>query len=141
MGCSHNQAWLEEVWITWRKQPGLGPYVALDWYGLQFGRHASLASYNPYKFSYEREPTVPNSIWKKLALVVDLDDPNIWAECLHMAMENMSIAQHHECEHYACIRSGAYKPQLRRFRQRNNVYLQHEVPTTLDVRVGALSFG
>jgi hypothetical protein len=53
-----------------------------------------------------------------------------------MAMENLSIAQHHDTLRYARIRSGAYQPQLRRFGQGDYVYLQREAPTTLDVRVG-----
>ena len=36
--------------------------------------------------------------------------------------------------HYARIRGGAYKPQIRRFKTCNYVYLQYEAPTTLDVR-------
>ena len=53
-----------------------------------------------------------------------------------MAMENLSIAQHRDTLRYARIRSGAYRPQLRRFRQGDYVYLQREAPTTLDVRAG-----
>jgi hypothetical protein len=53
-----------------------------------------------------------------------------------MAMENLSIAQHCDRLRYARIRSGAYRPQLRRFWQGDYVYLQREAPTTLDVRVG-----
>ena len=34
-----------------------------------------------------------------------------------MAMENLSIAQHCDTLRYVCIRSGAYRPQLRRFQQ------------------------
>jgi hypothetical protein len=120
------------------------PWIAM---GYRFSRHASLASYNPYQLLYGREPILPSSIWKKLAHVVDLDDPNIWAECLQeraqffqkampMAMENLSIAQHRDTLHYVRICSGAYRPQLRRFRQGYYVYLQRESPTTLDVRAG-----
>ena len=53
-----------------------------------------------------------------------------------MAMENLSIAQHCNTLHYARIRSGAYWPQLWKFREGNYVSLQRETPTTLDVRVG-----
>jgi len=53
-----------------------------------------------------------------------------------MAMENLSIAQHRDTLRYARIRSGAYRPQLRRFRQGDYVYLQREAPTTLDVKAG-----
>jgi hypothetical protein len=53
-----------------------------------------------------------------------------------MAMENLSIAQHRDTLRYARIRSGAYRPQLRRFRQGDYVYLQREAPTNLDVKVG-----
>ena len=50
--------------------------------GYRFSRHASLASYNPYQLFYGREPVLPSFIRRKLAHVVDLDDPNIWVECL-----------------------------------------------------------
>ncbi len=53
-----------------------------------------------------------------------------------MAMENLAIAQHRDTLRYARIRSGAYKPQLRRFKAGDYVYLQREAPTTLDVRAG-----
>ena len=53
-----------------------------------------------------------------------------------MVMENLSIAQHRDTLRYARIRSGAYRPQLQRFRQGDYVYLQCEAPTTLDVRAG-----
>ena len=56
-----------------------------------------------------------------LTPVVDLDDPDVWAQCLYdqveffkrampIAMENLSIAQYRDTLHYACIRSGAYRP-------------------------------
>ena len=58
---------------------------------------------------------------EKVVSLVDLDDPNISAECLqkrarffqramYMAIENLSIAQHHETLHYARIHSGANRP-------------------------------
>ena len=53
-----------------------------------------------------------------------------------MAMENLSIAQHRDTLRYARIRSGAYRPQLRRFSTGDYVYLQREAPTTLDVKAG-----
>ena len=81
--------------------------------GNQFRKHASLASYNPYQLVCEREPIFPSSICKKLAHVVNLDDPNIWKECLQeqaqffqrampMAMKNLFIAQHCDTLRYAC---------------------------------------
>ena len=85
-----------------------------------------MVSYNPYQLLYEREPILPSSIREKLAPVVDLDDPNMWVECLQeraqffqrvmlVAMENLSIAQYRDTLRYARICSGAYRPQLRRF--------------------------
>ena len=53
-----------------------------------------------------------------------------------MAMENLSIAQHRDTLCYTRIHSGAYQPQLRRFRQGDYVSLQREAPTTLDVKAG-----
>ena len=55
------------------------PWIAM---GYRFSRHISLASYSSYQLLYGREPILPSSIREKLAPVVDLDDPNIWAECL-----------------------------------------------------------
>jgi hypothetical protein len=92
------------------------PWIAM---GYQFSRQTSLASYSLYQLLYGREPIFPSFIREKLAPVVDLDDPNIWAECLQeggqffqrampMAMENLSIAQHRDTLRYARIRSGAY---------------------------------
>ena len=53
-----------------------------------------------------------------------------------MALENLAIAQHRDTLRYARIRSGAYWPQLRRFRVGDYVYLQREAPTTLDMKAG-----
>ena len=53
-----------------------------------------------------------------------------------MALENLAITQHRNTLRYACIRSGAYRPQLRWFKVGNYVYLQREAPTTLDVKAG-----
>ena len=122
------------------------PWIAM---GYRFSRQASLASYTPYQLLYGREPVLPSSIREKLAPVVDLDDPDVWAQCLQeraqffqrampMAMENLSIAQHRDTLRYARIRNGAYRPQLRRFSQGDYVYLQREAPTTLDVRAGCI---
>ena len=97
--------------------------------GYGFSRQASLVSYSPYQLFYGCEPILPSSNRGKLAPIVDLDDPNVWAQCLHdcakffqrampMAMENLAIAQHCDTLRYARIRSGAYRPQ--RFLQGKN---------------------
>ncbi len=120
------------------------PWIAM---GYRFSRQASLASYSPYQLLYGREPILPSAVREKLDPVVDLDDPAVWAQVLQqraeyfqrampMAMENLAIAQHRDTLRYARIRSGAYKPQLRRFKVGDYVYLQREAPTTLDVRAG-----
>ena len=53
-----------------------------------------------------------------------------------MAMENLATAQHRDTLRYACICSRTYRPQLRRFSTGDDVYLQREAPTTLDVKAG-----
>ena len=53
-----------------------------------------------------------------------------------MVIENLSIAQHRDILRYARICSRAYRPQLRGFSKGDYVYLQGEVPTTLDVKPG-----
>ena len=74
--------------------------------GYRFSRQASLAAFSSYQVLYGREPILPSSVWEKLAAVVDLDDPEMWIQCwrdraeffkrpMPMAMENLSIAQHH----------------------------------------------
>lgn len=76
---------------------------------------------------------------------MDLDNPEVWGECLHerakffkhvmpMAMENLFIVQHRDTLQYAHIRSDAYRPQLQRFFKGGYVYLQRKAPTTLDVK-------
>ena len=59
--------------------------LMLPWIGMDYrlSRQASLASYSLYQLFYGREPILPNSIHEKLAPVVDVDDPDIWAQCLH----------------------------------------------------------
>ena len=52
------------------------PWIAM---GYRFNRQASLASYIPYQLLYGHEHVFLNYIGKKLAQVVDLDDPNVWA--------------------------------------------------------------
>jgi hypothetical protein len=53
-----------------------------------------------------------------------------------MALENLSIAQHRDTLRYATIQGGGYRPQVRRFRPGDYVYLQQTAPTTLDVTAG-----
>ena len=120
------------------------PWIAM---GYRFSRQASLSSFSPYQLLYGREPVLPSAVREKLHPVVDLDDPEVWAQTLQdraeyfrkampMALENLAIAQHRDTLRYARIRSGAYRPQLRRFRVGDYVYLQREAPTTLDVKAG-----
>ena len=77
-----------------------------------------MASYSCYQLLYRREPILPSSVREKLTPVVDLDDPDVWAQCLHhqveffknamhIAMKNLFFAQHRDTMHYDCIHSGA----------------------------------
>ena len=115
--------------------------------GYRFSRQASLSSFSSYQLLYGREPVLPGAVREKLHPVVYLDDPEVWAQTLQdgaeyfqkampMALENLAITQHRDTLRYARIRSGAYWPQLRRFRVGDYVYLQREAPTTLDVKAG-----
>ena len=49
----------------------------------RFSRHASLSSFIPYQLLYGREPALPSAVREKLHPVVDLDDPEVWAQTLH----------------------------------------------------------
>ena len=75
--------------------------------GYSFSRHASLSSFNPYQLLYGRELVLPSAVREKLHPVVDLDEPEMWAQTLHdraeyfrrampMALENLVIAQHRD---------------------------------------------
>jgi hypothetical protein len=55
---------------------------------------------------------------------------------MSMAMENLAIARYKDTLRYACIRSGAYKLQLQRFKVGDYVYPQCEAPTALDIWIG-----
>lgn len=66
---------------------------------------------------------------EKMNLALDMEDPKVWAQCLHkragffkratpIAMENVSIVQHHDALQYAPICSNIYRPQLRRFSEK-----------------------
>ena len=113
--------------------------------GYYFSRQASLLSFSPYQLLYGRELVLPSAVREKLHPVVDLDDPEVWAQTLQdraeyfqkampMALKNLAIAQHRNTLRYTRIRSGAYRPQLQQFKVGDYVYLQREAPTTLDVK-------
>ena len=50
--------------------------------GYRFSRQASLSSFSPYQLLYGREPVLPSAVREKLHHVVDLDDPEVWAQTL-----------------------------------------------------------
>jgi hypothetical protein len=58
---------------------------------------------------------------------------DLFKHVMSMALENLSIAQHRDTLRYAMIQGGSYRPQVRRFRPGNYVYLQQTAPATLDV--------
>ena len=89
--------------------------------GYRLSRQTSFTSYSPYQLLYGRESILPSSVREKLTALVDLDDHDVWAQCLHdrakffkkampMAMESLSIVQHRDTLRYACIRSRVYRP-------------------------------
>lgn len=91
--------------------------------GYQFNRQATLASYSPYQLFCGRKLILLSFVWEKLNHVVDLDDPYVWAQCLHnqveffkwvmpMGLEDLYITQYYDTLWYARICSRAYWPQL-----------------------------
>ena len=50
--------------------------------GYRFSRQASLSSFSPYQLLYGREPVLPSAVREKLHPMVDLDDPEVWAQTL-----------------------------------------------------------
>ena len=94
------------------------PWIVMEY---RFSMQASLSSFSPYQLLYDREPVLSSAVREKLHPVVDLDDPEVWAQTLQdqveyfqkampMALENLAIAQHRDRLRYAHIRSGAYRP-------------------------------
>ena len=55
------------------------PWIAM---GYRFSRQAFLSAFSPYQLLYGREPVLPSAVTEKLHLVVDLDDPEVWAQAL-----------------------------------------------------------
>ncbi len=47
----------------------------------------------------------------------------LFKRVMHMAMENLSIAQHQDTLRYAHTRGGSYKPKVRQFDVGDFVYL------------------
>lgn len=120
------------------------PWLAM---GYRFSRQESLAAYSPYQLLFGTAPRLPSSIPPKLSAVVDLDSPAVWASTLSEraeffkrampeALGNLQVAQHRDGLRYARIRSGGYRPKVRRFEVGDFVYLQREAPTSIDVKAG-----
>jgi hypothetical protein len=72
------------------------------------------------------------------SLLVSEQRADLSKRVMPMALENLSIAQHRDTLHYATIRGGGYRPQVRRFRPGDYVYLQQIAPATLDVTAGRI---
>jgi hypothetical protein len=110
------------------------PYITM---GYRMSKHVSLFHFSPYFLLFGKHPIPPSSIATQMDQVVDLDSPATWAKVtperaalfrkvMHMAMENLSIAQHRDTIRYAHTRSGSYKPKVRQFDVDNFVYLQRQ---------------
>lgn len=55
--------------------------------GYRFSRQTTFASYSLYHLLYGREPILPSFVQEKLKLVIELDGPNVWAQCLCIRAE------------------------------------------------------
>jgi hypothetical protein len=118
--------------------------------GYRFNKHASLASFSPYYLLFGRHPVLPQAIQANVDTVLaNMDNLDTWAlmseqraelfkRVMPMALENLSIAQHHDTLRYATIPGSGYRPQVCRFRPGDYVYLQQTAPTTLDVTAGRI---
>jgi hypothetical protein len=119
------------------------PFIAM---GYRMSRQSSLSSFSPYYLLYGRDPILGVSLQRRCAPVVDLDDPSVWLDVvtdrasafareLPMAMDNLLIAQHRDTQRYATVRSGSYRPKMRKFEVGDYVYLRRQTLDTLDVDV------
>ncbi len=117
------------------------PYIAM---GYIMSKHASLSHFSPYFLLFGRHPIPPSSIVVQMDQVVDLDSLATWARVIterdvlfrrvmHMAMENLSIAQHRNTLQYAHTRGGNYKPKVKKIDVGDFVYLQRQLNDTLDI--------
>ena len=52
--------------------------------GYRFSRQASLSSFSLYQLLYGGEPVLPSAVREKLHPMVDLDDPEVWAQTLQV---------------------------------------------------------
>lgn len=78
------------------------PYILM---GYRFSNQAALSNYSPYFLLFGRHPVLPSTIAHTMQQVVNLDDPDVWADVISqravlfkhvipMAMGNLQIAQH-----------------------------------------------
>jgi hypothetical protein len=85
------------------------PYIAM---GYKMSKHTSLSHFAPYFLLFGRHPIPPSFIAAQMDQVVDLDSPTTWVRVItervvpfkrvmHVAMENLSIAQHRDTLWYA----------------------------------------
>jgi len=57
-----------------------------------------------------------------------------------IAMEDLSITQHHDTIRYACICNGVYWHQLQRFFKEHYIYFQFEMPTVSYIKARSIIF-
>jgi len=118
----------------------------LPWVMLGYNASPQRATgFSPYQLMHAVTPVVPPAIREQLQEPVDFDDPDAAAadylarsrlvqQRSVMAGQNLQIAQHRDTLRYAKLRSGAYTPQLRRFRPLDYVYVRRHDKEGLDIQ-------
>jgi PHD-finger len=120
------------------------PWIAM---GYRMSKQKALGSFSPYEILFGRSPDLPFSVRAQVEPAVDFDDPEVLRQVMHDRAEvfkhrvpaawgNLRIAQHRDQLWYARLQGGGYMPQLRRFRVGDLVYMQRQVPSTLDIKAG-----
>ncbi|GAQ87979.1 hypothetical protein KFL_003910055 [Klebsormidium nitens] len=117
--------------------------------GYRLSRHTSLGGYSPYYLLYRRHPVVGMRIRDIVSEPIDLDSPvtsarilrdraELFKTAMPMAFDNLLIAQHRDTERYAVVRSGDFKPKMKRFEEGDYVYLRQQSKDTMELAKGRI---
>lgn len=130
-------------------QPANSWVQHLPWILLGYRASKQAASkMSPYFMLYGREAVIPPAIMQRWEQPLQFDESaqeeaarlvleraELMKHNIAMAMDNLRIAQHRDTLRYAQVRSGAYRPKLRKFEVGDFVWVRTPTQNTLQTGV------